>query len=397
MKMNKLILSGRGADLGFMAVVIASYISAVATFSYIRPRMTEREILALIVAGVTYVLVGTVGFAWCKRSKSFWTTALYFLLQLSLVVVIFTAIRWRGGPIWLIPLPLASQAVVRLPRPWMLLMCLLVLATVLGPIVWSGSGIIPIIVVGVMYLAGIVFVAVFTQIAVNENRARAEIEVLAGELSRANRKLSEYAAQAEELATVKERNRLAREIHDSLGHYLTTINVQTQAARAMLESDRTRALDALGKAQSLAQEGLAEVRRSITALRAAATESRPLPEAVATLVEECRAAGMRAELAVTGHPRALAPQAELTFYRAAQEALTNVRKHARASCASLSLDYAQTNVVRLTVQDDGIGAGESDNGFGLLGVRERAQLLGGEVCIRTAIGQGFTLEVELPG
>jgi signal transduction histidine kinase len=194
---------------------------------------------------------------------------------------------------------------------------------------------------------------------------------------------------------------LAREIHDSLGHYLTVINVQMEAARAVMETDRERALDALGKAQSLAQEGLAEVRRSVTALRASPTESRPLPEAVAALVEECRAAGIPIEFAIHGHPRQLAPQTELTLYRAAQEGLTNVRKHACASCAKLTLDYSDGNSeshsVRLTLQDDGLGASESGGGFGLLGVRERAQLLGGEVSIRTSAGQGFTLEVELPG
>lgn len=230
----------------------------------------------------------------------------------------------------------------------------------------------------------------FTLATVREREGRAELDEV-------NRQLRQYAAQVEELATVKERNRLAREIHDGLGHYLTAINVQIEAARAVMDGDRPRALDALHKAQTLTQEGLAEVRRSVAALRASPTESRPLPEAVAVLVEECRAAGIATELVVNGEARPLPPQAELTLYRAAQEGLTNVRKHAHVSSASVRLDYRGDGSVRLTVQDDGVGSDEASGGFGLLGVRERVQLLGGKVDIRTAPGQGFTLEVEVPG
>jgi signal transduction histidine kinase len=235
-----------------------------------------------------------------------------------------------------------------------------------------------------------VFVVIFTQIAVNERKARAEVERLAAELR-------QYAAQVEELAITKERNRLAREIHDSLGHYLTIINVQIEAARAIMDNDRQRALDGLSKAQMLAQKALAEVRRSVTALRASPIEDLPLSEAVAKLVDEYSAAGIAAELVVTGAPRPLTPQAGLTLYRAAQEGLTNVRKHSQATHATLRLDYSHARMVRLEVRDNGVGRSGEGEGFGLLGVRERARLLNGEVRIHTAAGQGFTLEVELPG
>jgi signal transduction histidine kinase len=184
--------------------------------------------------------------------------------------------------------------------------------------------------VGMLYLVGLVFVVAFTQIAVNERKARAEVERLAA-------KLRQYAAPVEELAITKERNRLAREIHDSLGHYLTIINVQIEAARAVIETDRQRALDGLSKAQQLVQKGLAEVRRSVTALRASPIEDLPLPDAIAKLVDECSAAGTATECKVTGAPRPLTSQARLTLYRAAQEGLTNVRKHSQATRATLTL------------------------------------------------------------
>jgi len=391
------ILTGRFGDLGFIAVVIAAYLSALTALSYVGRFFTWQTIVTLVAASVAYLIVGVAGFGYCRRSGSPRSALIYFAVQLPLVATIVYLAR-RGGLLWLCMLPLASQSVVLLPRRWVWVVCALLLLITAAPLglgprgSWTAAA-----VVGVVFSAGLVFVVVFTQIAVNERQARGEVERLAAELGEANRKLREYAAQVEELATAKERNRLAREIHDSLGHYLTVINVQIEAARAVMESDRPRSLDALRKAQSLAQEGLADVRRSVAALRTPPTESHPLPEAVATLAEECRAAGIATDLVVTGDARPLAPQAELTLYRAAQEGLTNVRKHAQASHAKLTLDYSGSRTVRLEVQDDGVGATETNGGFGLLGVRERTQLLGGEFHVRTAPGQGFILEVELPG
>ena len=151
--------------------------------------------------------------------------------------------------------------------------------------------------------AGILFVVVFTQVAVSEQRLRTEAERLAQELGEANRQLREYATQVEELAVARERNRMAREIHDSLGHYLTAVNMQLEAARAVLASDPAKAQDALSKAQGLTREGLADVRRSVAALRVGPADDRPLAEALAALVRESEAAGVPAALDVRGSPR----------------------------------------------------------------------------------------------
>ena len=212
-----------------------------------------------------------------------------------------------------------------------------------------------------------------------------------------NRQIRRYAAQAEELATIQESNRLAREIHDGLGHSLTVINMQIQGALAVLDQDRARAEQILARAQECARDALADVRHSVAALRAAPSERRPLPEALAGLTGESDAAGLPTALAVAGAPRPLPPQTELTLYRAAQEGLTNVRRHARATRADVTLDYRDAERVRLEVRDDGFGAASTDGGFGLLGLRERVLLLGGTLAIQTAPGQGLTLRVELPG
>ena len=384
---------GRSANLGFIAVTVAAYVSAISSLTYTSQFFSPLRLISLLAASILYLLFGTFGYSFSRRKGSLPMAVLYFAIQISLAVsIIYMS---RAFLIWLIMLPLAAQSVTLLRPPGVLAVCALLLATIEAP---TGviSGWKPAVVVGLIYSAGIVFVVVFTYIAVSERQGRAEVERLATELAEANRKLREYALQVEELATTKERNRLAREIHDSLGHYLTVINVQIEAARAVMNMDHSNALACLGKAQSLTQEGLAEVRRSVAALHTAPIENRSLKESIAALAMECRAAGIPTELTVAGMERQLGPQAELTLYRAAQEGLTNVRKHAQASRATVTLDYSDADSARIVVEDDGIGGNETSGGFGLLGVRQRAQLLGGEVRVKSEAGRGFRLEVELP-
>lgn len=207
--------------------------------------------------------------------------------------------------------------------------------------------------------------------------------------------------QLRDLAVAEERNRLAREIHDGLGHYLTATTMQIQGARALLENtaanpQTSTILSALSKAETLLQEALADVRRSVGALRTVPTENRPLPAAIGDLVAECQAlAGLEAQFDLLGTPRLLNSHVELTLYRVAQEGLTNVRKHAQAGRVEVTLAY-DNDKVGLSIGDDGQGMGETSNGYGLLGLRERVQLVGGRINIRTAPGQGFRLEVEIP-
>jgi signal transduction histidine kinase len=152
----------------------------------------------------------------------------------------------------------------------------------------------------------------------------------------------------------------------------------------------------LAKAQDQAEAALAEVRRSVSALREPRSTP-PLPDALHTLAEETSAAGVPTHLAVSGTQRSLPDETREALFRAAQEGLTNIRKHARATRADLVLDYADT-AVRLDVRDDGTGTiGGTSAGFGLLGLRERAEHLGGRLDVESAPGHGCTLSMEVPG
>ncbi len=334
----------------------------------------------------------------------------YFAVELALGGVIVYLSEGSG---LLVLLPLAAQSIEWLPRGWAIVGCVLTVLAVVIPIALlltgirgpEGEQLFPlfsgpfwgrIVPYTLQYLLAFFFVILYTQAAVRERNARTEVERLAVELQQANRQLREYAAQAEELATAEERNRLAREIHDGLGHYLTGINMQIQAGRAVLDYDRDVALDALDKAQALAQEGLTEVRRSVAALRASPLDNRSLSQAIEALVNECRAAGIATGFTVSGEALDLPPQIELALYRAAQEGMTNMRKYAQASSAEVVLDYRDTDRVRLAVSDTGVGTDDPSGGYGLVGIRERVQMLGGTMRIETTPGEGFTLEVEVP-
>ena len=374
-------------NIAFVIVVCASYASATTAIIYSRRPAPAWEAVVLVSVGVAYIVVGTYGFAVCRRSRSLLARVSYFVIQLLLAVTLIL-LRGSTGELSLILLPLAGQSALLLPLPGMVPVCFLIYVTLVMPLIIRSRW-VDAIAIALIYGTGIVFVVVFTRVAASEREARTA-------LAEANQLLRDHAAQVEELATTKERNRLAREIHDSLGHYLTVVNVQIGAAQAILELDRQRALDHLSKAQALTQEGLAEVRHSVAALRASPIESRPLPEALAKLTEQWTATGLRAQFVVAGTIRPLTPQVNLTLYRAAQEALTNVGKHAHASSVELHLDYSDERLVRLRIKDDGLGGANSESGFGLLGVRERVQLLNGAVHVRAGAGEGFSLEVELP-
>jgi signal transduction histidine kinase len=381
----------RSGETGFIAVALASYFSAISTIGYVRQRFTLLHLSVFTLASIVYLVAGTYGFAWVRRKASTRISLLYFAIQIILAATIIFLLS--SGAIFLIMLPLAGQSAALLPFRWTFVVCLATLLILIVPLAYR-AGALPAVIVGLIYFAALVFVVVFVQVATNERNARAEVERLAAELREANDKLREYATKVEELATTTERNRLAREIHDTLGHYLTVINVQLEAARCVIDADREQARDVLGKAQVLTQDGLSEVRRSVAALRTSPTGSRPLTQILSSLADECRATGIATEFVIKGEPRLLSPQADLTLYRAAQEGLTNVRKHAQAKNAKLTLDYLGGKVL-LAVEDDGVGGNRNHEGFGLLGIRERVQLIGGQVYIRTAEGEGFRLVVEL--
>ena len=377
-----------------MFMVVAGYAITFALLSaQDGPELTLPAILLGISLGVVYLFLGLYPGVILDRLPAGWAEALFFSVQCCLLLGIALVLGTNGS--WLIGLPLAAFAVEALaPRQRWPVYGALFAVVVLSMGLRSGSWLTGLI-NGVTVSTVIFFVAVFAQMRLNEQQSRERAERLMSELEEANTQLAAYATQAEELAMTQERNRLAREIHDTLGHTLTIVNVQIEAARVVMESDPARARDAMNKAQELTQQGLARVRESVAALRESPVSNRSLDEAIASLVREAQISGIVAEFTVTGEPLVLEHKVALALYRAAQEGLTNVRKHARASRVDVRLDYRPAEV-RLEVRDNGVGATETAGGFGLLGIRERMQLLGGRLEIDTGVRKGFHLAASVP-
>jgi signal transduction histidine kinase len=331
--------------------------------------------------GTAFAVLGTVGFARIRRVGRLGWSVAYVAVQLVLALATFAMEPGVATTLFLIVL--VSQCVLLLPRKGTALVIVLV-PFAHAPMPWHEA-----LREGLGLLAAVLFAAVITELLQREQKIRRE-------LSEAHEQLRDYAAQAERLATAQERNRVARDIHDGLGHSLTVVQMQVKAARAVLRTDPAKADAVLAKAQQQSEAALAEVRRSVHALREPRSIP-PLPEALHALAEETSAAGVPTRVAVSGSERPLSDETREALYRAAQEGLTNVRKHARAGRADLVLDYTDA-AVRIEVRDDGAGTGDGrPPGFGLLGLRERAAHLGGRLQVESAPGQGCILTMEVPG
>ena len=323
-----------------------------------------------------------------------WQQLVYYLVQLSLIFGISYTLgprRLQGLP----PKP-GGNAAEYLGNPWQWAINLGVLGSFTFAIYSWTSDLGSSLTSALTYSPAIFFIVIYTDLQRKEKAALHKSEALNRELEGANAKLAAFAAQAEDMAITQERNRLAREIHDTLGHYLTVVNVQIEAARAVMGNNPAKAMGSLSTAQELTQKGLDAVRQSVSALRESPLGGRTLAEAIHVLVDDSQRSGLVTLFEVVGAPRPLGAKAELTLYRAAQESLTNVRKHARASRVDLFLDFGSSQSVRLKVEDNGVGAVVVEDGFGLLGLRERTKLLGGSLEVESTPGQGFTLTLAMP-
>jgi two-component system NarL family sensor kinase len=206
-------------------------------------------------------------------------------------------------------------------------------------------------------------------------------------------------AESTRLGAVEERNRLAREIHDTLAQGLTATALQLESADALLDAGSERAHEPLRRALSLTRSNLEEAKRSVLDLRAAPLEGRPLSEALRALVDRWEAqTGISARYRAVNGSRPLPPSVEAALYRICQEALTNVARHAEAGRVIVRL-VATPERVRLAVEDDGRGFETSKvpgDRHGLIGMRERAEVLGGELEVYTEKGAGTRIEATVP-
>jgi signal transduction histidine kinase len=219
------------------------------------------------------------------------------------------------------------------------------------------------------------------------------------ELQRAYTRLQRHAATVEQLAVSHERNRLARDLHDTLAHSLAGLSVQLEALRTLIRRDPQAALEAVDEAAAVAKTGLEESRQAIGALRADPVTTMGL---IGALRGELRAlearSGVKTELGVAGEESDLTEEEAQGLFRILQEALTNIERHASASHVSVELSLG-ADATDLTIRDDGVGFDpQADDGeqFGLTGMQERAAMLGGQLTVRSRSGAGSSVRCSLP-
>ncbi|MCC0178969.1 sensor histidine kinase [Waterburya agarophytonicola K14] len=235
----------------------------------------------------------------------------------------------------------------------------------------------------------LIFVLLLVSAVVAENESRTK-------LSLANRRLREYALKIEDKATLEERNRIAREIHDSVGHYLTAQSIQLENTAVFLAEDPIKAAHHLAKARQLGKDALANIRASVATLRQNFLQKRSLSLKMEELISEFQSNTNIAIAAEIKLLSTLSADIETTLYRIVQEALTNIAKHSQATEVKLEIEQTTTKVL-LLVRDNGCGFNQSDNttGFGLQGMQERANALSGKIAIISQYGQGCQINLEI--
>jgi len=388
--------------------------------SHYHPR--RETLLLFLVAYLTWGGVALLGLSLLRQTGGPWELAAGLLLLFGLLMVLVPRLRGDSRrshlylavqaalvtiliPLHAAPLSvfailnfiLSGQAMLMLSLGqgllWIGLLTLLTGGAFLSRLGWPG-GLLTLL----PYGGGYLFFGIFAHALARAEAAHRRSQALLAELREAHRQLRAYAAQAEALAVAEERNRLAREMHDTLGHRLTVAAVQLEGAQRLIPTDPERASRMVETVRRQVREALTELRQTVAALRPPLEADLVLDRALARLAagfEE--ATGIAVHLTLPDEMPPLPDGHRLALYRAAQEALTNVQRHAQAGTVWLRL-ARRDGEIELLVGDDGVGfpANAEGGGFGLRGLRERAARLGGALRLESRPGGGAQLRFRLP-
>lgn len=375
------------------ATIAAGYLVAIVQAQ----RVTLPGFLLLTAANVGWLVVFRL------MVMRVWTDRGLILAAAGMVACALLALSalWFGGFFdWLLPIVTVSCVASMFPPRSALLQSALVLVVTF--VVFGLRYPINSLQNSIALLPAFIFAFLFPYVIRRHEQEKERAEALVAQLEAAQEQLRAYTSQVEELTVARERNRIAREIHDTLGHYLTILAVQLETARKLYERGDPRLGEELAEARRAAAECLTEVRHSVAALRPADPTAHSFAEAIGRLIAEFEA--VAPDTAVTldaeGPLQELAPELRVALYRCVQESLTNVRKHAQATKVLIRLRVDEA-AAELTVLDNGAGAVAGSDGhepgFGLLGMRERIALLGGSAEARPEPERGgWRVEVRLP-
>ncbi|MEG4347541.1 sensor histidine kinase [Microcoleus sp. A003_D6] len=242
----------------------------------------------------------------------------------------------------------------------------------------------------------LVFALLLINALIAERQSREQLEIAHDKLAVTHEQLRYYALRIEDQATLQERNRIAREIHDGLGHTLAAQTIQLNNALLVWKSEDEKALEFLKQAKQLGSEALLEIRKSVSVLRSNPLQGLSLESAIDKLLQDFqRMTAIEVSNSIR-LPVSLSQEINTTLYRIVQESLTNIHKHADATMVTVGLQQ-HAGQIYLSISDNGKGFDPAQNttGFGLQGMRERVAALSGQFAIYSQPGNGCRISVSL--
>lgn len=222
-----------------------------------------------------------------------------------------------------------------------------------------------------------------------------EITNMNKELTSMNAQLREHSLMVEELAITKERNRYARDAHDTIGHTMTKLITILEVCHMTCQKDPQATAKKLEEALNISRMGINEIRRSIAGLIPEKLEVNSLKNALKCLVSDFLATGVNIDFSIDGHEKNISPSCSNTIFRACQEALTNSLRHGKAKNVTIILRFSENNVT-LFILDDGIGCKDIKEGMGLEGMKQRVQSLNGTISYGSDGYKGFNIVIDIP-
>lgn len=391
---------GSGADGDRPVLITVLFWGGVIPTLVVRTFVTAPELL--VPTWVVYVLIATLVALWpLLRWRAGGRPIATAAFALTVLLVLFA--DGTGAAQLLLPLTIAQVIIVTGWTGTLLTIAAYALAQILGMRLvyerpWRDVALQTLSVVLLMTM-----IAVVIDLVVREQRRRREYARLLDELTIAHtdlavahEELQKRSEQVRELAVQAERARLAREVHDAVGHHLTVVKLDLTNALRLRGRDDDTAWSTVGDARDSASQALDEVRRAVRALGPGPLASATLGTALEALVASFSRDGLTMAYEVAGDVRPVTPTVAATFYRVAEEALTNIRRHARgATRATVRLGFGAT-ATTLEVTDNGDAVGTLKEGFGLAGVRARLAELDGTLRIETPDEGGVILSARVP-
>ncbi len=268
----------------------------------------------------------------------------------------------------------------------------------------ADSGINGGILTAVVYSGGYLFFGIFGRALMKAQEATQRSDQLLTELQTAHQQLQENILHVEQLAVAKERNRMAREMHDALGHRLTVSAVQLEGAQRLIQKDSARAEEMVTTAREQVKEALVDLRQSVATLREPLETGLEFQQAIKSLILDFEnATDLTVNLLIPENFPPISDGYRLALYRSVQESLTNVQRHAKAKHVWIQFEHTQ-KIIKLTIGDDGkgfkkieeLGSIEKLQGFGIRGIRERVAQLNGECFFENRPGGGAQILISLP-